>query len=117
MALGRITGPLLKANLQRDGVDLAFETDLLYLSVSDANSANYKVGIKTVAHSFEGHEKNGGFIGSRPKGETRNILSEDDLLKNTELVNAAGKILGKSAGVKTPAGKLVHRNVYQVIKR
>jgi len=35
-AVGRITGPLLKANLNRDGVDLAFETDLLYLDVTNA---------------------------------------------------------------------------------
>ena len=35
MALGRISGPLLKDNLLRDGVDLAFETDLLYLNVND----------------------------------------------------------------------------------
>lgn len=33
MAIGRISGPLLKANLIRNGVDLAFETDLLYLDV------------------------------------------------------------------------------------
>jgi hypothetical protein len=33
MAIGRITGPLLKENLLRDGVDLAFENDLLYLDV------------------------------------------------------------------------------------
>jgi hypothetical protein len=42
MAVGRISGPLLKANLLRDGVDLAFETDLLYLDV-----VNSRVGIKT----------------------------------------------------------------------
>jgi hypothetical protein len=42
MAVGRITGPLLKANLLRDGVDLAFETDLLYLDV-----VNGRIGIKT----------------------------------------------------------------------
>jgi hypothetical protein len=40
--LGRISGPLLKANLIRDGVDLAFETDLLYLKVSSA-----RIGINT----------------------------------------------------------------------
>jgi hypothetical protein len=43
MAVGRITGPLLKANLLRHGVDLAFETNLLYLDV-----INGKVGIKTI---------------------------------------------------------------------
>ena len=40
-ALGRISGPLLKANLERLGVDLAFETDLLYLDVT-----NSRVGIR-----------------------------------------------------------------------
>lgn len=42
MAIGRISGPLLKANLLRNGVDLAFETDLLYLDV-----VNGRIGIKT----------------------------------------------------------------------
>ena len=32
--LGRISGPLLKNNILRDGIDLAFETDLLYLNVN-----------------------------------------------------------------------------------
>lgn len=40
--LGRISGPLLKSNLIRDGVDLAFETDLLYLDVN-----NSRIGINT----------------------------------------------------------------------
>ena len=35
-SIGRISGPLLKSNLVRDGVDLAFETDLLYLDVTNA---------------------------------------------------------------------------------
>jgi hypothetical protein len=34
MAIGRISGPLLAQNLLRDGVNLAFETDLLYLDVN-----------------------------------------------------------------------------------
>ena len=38
--LGRISGSLLSADLLRDGVDLAFETDLLYLKVSPAVSRN-----------------------------------------------------------------------------
>lgn len=42
MTIGRISGPLLKSNLLRDGVDLAFENDLLYLDVN-----NLRVGIKT----------------------------------------------------------------------
>ena len=42
MSVGRISGPLLKANLLRDGVDLAFENDLLYLDVN-----NLRIGINT----------------------------------------------------------------------
>lgn len=48
--LGRISGPLLKANLVRDGVDLAFETDLLYLNVTQA-----RVGINTSAPEADLH--------------------------------------------------------------
>jgi len=48
MAVGRISGPLLKSNLLRDGVDLAFETDLLYLDVS-----NGRIGIKNAAPGYE----------------------------------------------------------------
>ena len=44
MAIGRISGQLLKSNLLRSGVDLAFETDLLYLDV-----VNSRIGIKTAA--------------------------------------------------------------------
>ena len=42
MAIGRISGPLLKANLIREGVNLAFETDLLYLDVN-----NSRIGVRT----------------------------------------------------------------------
>ena len=52
MAIGRISGPLLKANLLREGVNLAFENDLLYLDVSDSDPANHKVGIKTATPQY-----------------------------------------------------------------
>jgi hypothetical protein len=48
MAVGRISGPLLKANLIRDGVNLAFETDLLYLDVN-----NNRIGVNKVAPSTD----------------------------------------------------------------
>src|SRR6056300_1303234 len=48
MAVGRISGPLLKANLLRNGVDLAFETDLLYLDVN-----NNRIGVKTASPSYD----------------------------------------------------------------
>ena len=48
MAIGRISGPLLKANLIRDGVDLAFETDLLYLDVN-----NSRIGVNTSSPQYD----------------------------------------------------------------
>ena len=42
--IGKISGPLLEDNLQRSGVDLAFDTDLLYLDV-----ANRRIGINNIA--------------------------------------------------------------------
>jgi|TARA_R110000851_G_scaffold215180_1_gene367909 hypothetical protein len=48
MAVGRISGPLLKSNLIRNGIDLAFETDLLYLDVTAQ-----RIGIKTTTPVHE----------------------------------------------------------------
>ena len=47
MAIGRISGPLLKQNLIRDGVNLAFETDLLFLDV-----VNSRIGVNSVAPQY-----------------------------------------------------------------
>ncbi len=46
MAIGRISGSVLKSNLTRNGTDLAFETSLLYLDVT-----NSRVGIGTSSPS------------------------------------------------------------------
>jgi len=75
------------------------------------------VGIKTMAHSFKGHESLGtasGFVGKRPALEVRNDLTEEQLRQQTKLVNDAGSVLGKRAGTSSAGGKLVHRNAYQV---
>ena len=48
MAVGRISGPLLKDNLLRNGVNLAFETSLLYLDV-----VNGRVGINTATPQYD----------------------------------------------------------------
>lgn len=42
MAVGRISGPLLRANLERNGIDLAVETSLLYIDVN-----NNRIGVNT----------------------------------------------------------------------
>ena len=47
MAVGKITGQMLgntSGNLERDGVDLVFDNDLIYLDVT-----NRRVGIKTTS--------------------------------------------------------------------
>ena len=48
MAIGRISGPLLAKNLLRDGIDLAFETDLLYLDVK-----NGRIGVRKGSPLYE----------------------------------------------------------------
>ena len=42
--VGRIGGGVLKSNLERQGIDLAFENDLLYLDVN-----NDRIGINTTS--------------------------------------------------------------------
>jgi len=44
MAIGRITGQMLSANLARSGTDLTFETNLLALDVT-----NSRIGIGTAS--------------------------------------------------------------------
>jgi hypothetical protein len=48
MAVGRISGPLLKDNLLRNGVNLAFETSLLYLDVK-----NGRVGVNNATPLYQ----------------------------------------------------------------
>jgi len=48
MAVGRISGPLLKDNLLRNGVNLAFETSLLYLDVK-----NSRVGVNNATPLYQ----------------------------------------------------------------
>ena len=48
MAVGRITGPLLASNLRRDGVNIAVETDLLFIDV-----VNGRIGIRRDNPQFE----------------------------------------------------------------
>ena len=48
MAIGKISGPMLQNNLERQGVDLSIETDLLYVDV-----ANNRIGINTASPSSD----------------------------------------------------------------
>jgi len=53
MAIGRISGAMLKSNLLRQGTDLAFETNLLYVDVN-----NGRIGINTDTPSSSLHVDN-----------------------------------------------------------
>lgn len=53
MAIGRISGQLLKDDLIREGRDLAFETDLLYLKVSKPGDASQRIGINTATPQYD----------------------------------------------------------------
>ena len=78
MAIGRISGPLLKANLLREGVDLAFETDLLYLDVN-----TLRIGIKSDAPAYE-LDVNGTTRSTTLRGGR---LVVDDVVVNDNLVS------------------------------
>ena len=53
MAIGRISGPMLRANLERQGVDLSIETDLLYVDVN-----NNRIGVNEAVPSASLHVDN-----------------------------------------------------------
>ena len=57
MAIGRISGQMLKANLLRSGTDLAFETNLLVLDVT-----NSRIGIGTASPAVQLHVNGTGAI-------------------------------------------------------
>ena len=52
-ALGRISGALLSPNLLRHGVDLAFDTDLLYLKVPPQSNLTVSAGSFTVGQTYQ----------------------------------------------------------------
>lgn len=63
--IGRISGQLLKENLLRNGVDLAFETDLLYLQVppeTEGNPLTWDTGV-TISE-FDDGDPNFGHAGT-----------------------------------------------------
>ena len=84
MAIGRISGQLLKDNLLRDGVNLRFENDLLYLLVSADDSANHKIGIKTQNPSYtldvNGTTRSTNILGTT--AEVGDVYIENNIIKS-----------------------------------
>jgi hypothetical protein len=97
MSIGRISGPLLKANLLRDGVDLAFETDLLYL---DVNHMRIGVNTDTPTHDLQ------------VNGTTRTVYLETDNL-NVGNITVSGNTIDSSTGILNLTGFNGTAVVYQ----
>ncbi len=80
--IGRISGPMLADNLLRQDVDLAFDTDLLYLDVG-LNSGAGGIGINTDAFSrtlqIDGKTRTVELIA--PRATLEGIIVENDQLK------------------------------------
>ena len=106
MAIGRISGSVLKSNLTRNGVDLAFETSLLYLDVtnsrvgigtSEPSTALHVVGDTTItgALSISGALTAGSF--SPDSISVNNISSADSTaIQINDAVNVSGTLDRKS---------------------
>ena len=77
MAIGRISGPLLKQNLIRDGVNLAFETDLLYLDVN-----NNRIGVRTASPQYD-LDVNGTTRSTNLQVDTQIDVAEFSIYNNT----------------------------------
>ena len=83
MAIQRIPGELLQSNLQRQGVDLAFETNLLYLDVT-----NMRVGIGTSSPGAYKLDVSGdvritgdlSVVGTTTTIDSNNLTVEDNIL-------------------------------------
>jgi hypothetical protein len=83
MAIGRITGSVLKSNLTRNGVDLAFETNLLYLDVT-----NSRIGIGTSEPSTALHVS-GTITATAISGLTSLAVDTVTIADNTITTNAS----------------------------
>ena len=86
MAIGRITGQMLSANLSRSGTDLAFETNLLALDVG-----NSRVGIGTASPATTLHVSAtdalrlpGGNTGQRPGSPANGDIRYNSTLDTIE---------------------------------
>jgi len=96
MAIGRISGQMLKANLLRSGTDLAFETNLLVLDVT-----NSFVGVGTATPSRQLHISGTGAL-RLPSGTNaqRGTAANGDIRYNSD----QGQIEGYVAGAWTDLG-------------
>ena len=90
MAIGRISGQMLKANLLRSGTDLAFETNLLVLDVT-----NSFVGVGTATPSRQLHISGTGAL-RLPSGTDaqRGTAANGDIRYNSDQAQIEGYVNG-----------------------
>ena len=106
MAIGRITGQMLSANLARSGTDLAFETNLLALDVS-----NSRVGIGTASPATTLHISATdaltlpvGTTGQRPGSAANGQIRYNSTLSTIEGYAGAWKNLASGASIEDADG-------------
>lgn len=85
--IGRINGPMLRENLLRLGVDLAFETDLLYLDVN-----NGRIGIKRSVPTVELDVNGNALFKNNLKINGTTITSENTNGNITLTPNGTGRV-------------------------
>ena len=102
MAIGRITGSVLKSNLTRNGVDLAFETNLLYLDVT-----NSRIGIGTSEPSTALHVNGtitaSGLTGLTSLDITNTSTGDSLLITSTEDSSTAAPVITLKRNSASPA--------------
>ena len=102
MAIGRISGSVLKSNLTRNGTDLAFETNLLYLDVT-----NSRVGIGTSEPSTALHVNGtitaSGLTGLASLDITNTSTDDSFLITTTEASSSAGPVITLKRNSGSPA--------------
>lgn len=118
MALGRISGQLLKDNLIRKGIDIAFETNLLYFNVNtnaadvqfnpdDPSAWTGKIGIKTVTPAYD----------LDVNGTTRstNIISTKVDIGDLEITNNTISTLVNNITLQaSPTGKILINSLTEI---
>ena len=97
--VGRISGPLLTANLLRDGVDLAFENDLIYLNVG----SDKRVGIVNTALTHDLH--------IAQDARTTNLIVDTKISADDVEITASSTTINSVIGnLNFTASELVHLN-------
>jgi len=113
MAIQRIPGNMLESNLVREGVDLAFQTNLLYLDVNNSrlgvgtDSPGYTLDVNGLANFRNNVSINGDLtvVGTTTTVDSQNLVVEDNLLvinSNNSAATDAGIMINRG-GASDPA--------------